>query len=164
MPRGPSSFRAALCAGQHGHLLEEGRAALLYPPVSLQTIHLQTTTPGADFREAKFSPVPFRRGLGEAGRFGSLPTARLAQRGDPDAAQVSARHRLWSGARAEGNASAWDCRWPHAGLYPKLPLHLRQGLTCPLRGLTHPAPTALCPPASQGSEPPGGAVRPQGSP
>lgn len=112
-----------------------GRESTLpYPPVLLQTIHLQTTTPRTDFGEARFSPVPFSRGLGEASQFGSLPTTCLAQRGD---LEVSARHRLCSGAGAEGNSSAWDCCWPHAGLYPKH-LHLRQSLTCPLPGLPSP--------------------------
>lgn len=135
MPCGPSSFRAALCAGQHGHFFQEGRARshiLLYffkPSISRQR------SPGLTSGRPSFHPFPLAEGWGEARQFGSLPTTCLAQRGD---LQVSARPRLWSGARAEGNASAWDCRWPHAGLYPKHLLHLRQGPTCPLPGLPSP--------------------------
>lgn len=156
MPCGPSSFRAALCAGQHGHFFQEGRARshiLLYffkPSISRQR------SPGLTSGRPSFHPFPLAEGWGEARQFGSLPTTCLAQRGD---LQVSARPRLWSGARAEGNASAWDCRWPHAGLYPKHLSPPQTGSDLSPAWVTFsllPAPSAPLPPLPRALNPLGG--------
>lgn len=61
---------------------------LPYPPVPL---HPCPDNPKADFGEAKLSPLPFSRGLGDAGQFGLVPSGCPAQGGDLGAAEVLIR-------------------------------------------------------------------------